>query len=144
MLDAACAYAGRYDVILDGILGPWMLEPFRATCRQRGLGLSYVVLRPSLDVALARAARREGRHLKDIERLTGLYGAFEDLGALESHVVDSSAQSAAETAAEITAGLWAGRFATGAAPRPDSPAARADSAPPPSSPGPQNGPRGVS
>ncbi|MFJ9472148.1 AAA family ATPase [Streptomyces caniferus] len=114
MLDAACAYAGRYDVILDGILGPWMLEPFRTTCRRRGLGLSYVVLRPSLDVALARATRREGRHLKDIEPLTGLYGAFEDLGALESHVVDSSAQSAAETAAEITAGLRAGRFAAGA------------------------------
>ncbi|MFG2496365.1 hypothetical protein ACGFSD_35715 [Streptomyces caniferus] len=95
-------------------------------------------------MALTRATRREGRHLEDIEPLTGLYGAFEDLGALESHVVDSSAQSAAETTAEISAGLRAGRFAVGAAPRPDSPAARADSAPPPSSPGPQNGPRGAS
>lgn len=84
MIDAACAYAGGYDVILDGILGPWMLEPFRTACRQRGLDLSYIVLRPSLDVALSRATQREGRQLKDIEPITGLYGAFEDIGALEN------------------------------------------------------------
>ncbi|MFD8543271.1 AAA family ATPase [Streptomyces sp. NPDC059649] len=113
MIDAACAYAGGYDVILDGILGPWMLEPFRAACRQRGLDLSYIVLRPSLDVALARGTRREGRHLNDIEPITGPYGAFADLGALENHVVDSSAQSVEQTTAEIAAGLRAGTFVVG-------------------------------
>ncbi|MGG7568787.1 AAA family ATPase [Streptomyces sirii] len=29
MIDAACAYADGHDVILDGILGPWMLDAFR-------------------------------------------------------------------------------------------------------------------
>ncbi|MFG2291162.1 AAA family ATPase [Streptomyces sp. NPDC048595] len=33
MIDAACAYADGYDVILDGILGPWMLDAFRTACR---------------------------------------------------------------------------------------------------------------
>ncbi|AQY20593.1 hypothetical protein T261_08118 [Streptomyces lydicus] len=38
-IDAACAYAnGGYDVILDGILGPWMLESFRAARQKNGLG----------------------------------------------------------------------------------------------------------
>ncbi|MFI9248720.1 hypothetical protein [Streptomyces sp. NPDC053069] len=60
MIDAACAYAGDgYDVVLDGILGPWLLDAFRAECRKRDLGLSYVVLRPSLEVTLSRASQRE-------------------------------------------------------------------------------------
>ncbi|MFE2180457.1 AAA family ATPase [Streptomyces sp. NPDC059455] len=111
MTDAACAYvAGGYDVILDGILGPWILESFRAVCRKRDLGLSYIVLRPSLDVVLSRASRREERQLKEVEPIVGLYGAFEDLGALESHVVDSSAQLVERTAEDIAVGLRAGRF----------------------------------
>ncbi len=115
MVDAACAYAkGGYDVILDGILGPWMLESFRATLQRCGLGLSYVVLRPSLDVVLSRAVRREGRQLKEVEPITGLYGAFEDMGDLEGHVVDSSVQSVEQTAAEISAGLREDRFLIGA------------------------------
>jgi cytidylate kinase len=111
MIGAACSYtAGGYDTILDGILGPWLLESFRAACRERGLDLSYIVLRPNLDVGLSRATRREGRQLTDVEPIVGLYGAFEDLGALEGHVVDSSAQHVEQTTAEIAAGLRAGRF----------------------------------
>ncbi|MEU2788718.1 AAA family ATPase [Streptomyces sp. NPDC007100] len=112
MTDAACAYAGGgYDVILDGILGPWMLDAFGAACERRGLGLSYVILRPSLEVVLARARQREGRELKEVEPITGLYGAFREVGALEGHVINSSFQSVEQTADEIAAGLRAGRFA---------------------------------
>ncbi|GAA0983163.1 hypothetical protein GCM10009574_033410 [Streptomyces asiaticus] len=111
MTDAACAYAaGGYDVILDGILGPWLLESFRAVCRERDLGLSYIVLRPGLDVVLSRASGREERQLKEVEPIVGLYGAFENLGALESHVIDSSTQRVEQTAEEIAVGLRAGHF----------------------------------
>ncbi|WP_218053828.1 AAA family ATPase [Streptomyces rhizosphaericus] len=111
MTDAACAYAaGGYDVILDGILGPWLLESFRAVCRERDLGLSYIVLRPGLDVVLSRASGREERQLKEVEPIVGLYGAFEHLGALESHVIDSSTQRVEQTAEEIAVGLRAGHF----------------------------------
>lgn len=111
MISAARAYArGGYDVVLDGILGPWMLEPFRRARRQEDLALSYVVLRPSLDVALARATQREGRQLKEIDPIVGLYGAFEDLGTLEHHAVDSSGQTVEQTTADVTTGLRAGRF----------------------------------
>ncbi|MGG7568786.1 hypothetical protein [Streptomyces sirii] len=61
-------------------------------------------------MTLSRATHRQGRHLKDIEPITGLYGAFEDIGALQSHVVDSSTQSIAQTTPEIAAGLQTGRF----------------------------------
>ncbi|MFF4694986.1 hypothetical protein [Streptomyces chattanoogensis] len=74
---------------------------------------SYVVLRPSLDVVLSRATQREGRHLKDVEPITGLYGAFNDMGALEGHVLDSSVQSVEQTVAEISAGLRTEWFLVG-------------------------------
>jgi cytidylate kinase len=111
MVDASCAYAGGgYDTVLDGILGPWLLESFRSACRKRGLDLSYIVLRPNLDVTLSRATQREGRQLKEVEPIVGLYGAFENLGALEAHVVDSSDQHVEQTRADIAAGLRTGRF----------------------------------
>lgn len=114
-IDAARAYAaGGYDVIVDGIVGPWSLDPFRAACRRDGLDLSYAVLRPSLAVTLDRATRRTGGQLTDPEPITGLYRAFQDLGRLERHVIDSSGQDVEETAAVLTAGLRAGRFVLGA------------------------------
>ncbi|MFG2291163.1 hypothetical protein ACGFOU_34440 [Streptomyces sp. NPDC048595] len=64
-------------------------------------------------MTLQRATHREGRHLKDIAPITGLYGAFEDIGPLQSHVVDSSTQSIAQTTTAIAAGLRTGRFTVG-------------------------------
>ncbi|WP_433456267.1 ATP-binding protein [Streptomyces sp. CA-142005] len=114
MIDAACAYAGGgYDVVLDGILGPWLLDAFRAECRKRDLDLSYVVLRPSLEVTLSRASQREGRHLKEIEPIVGLYGAFRNMGPLEGNVIDSTSQSVEQTTVEVVDGLRTGRFAAG-------------------------------
>jgi cytidylate kinase len=112
MIESACGYAGGgYDTILDGILGPWLLEAFRSACRNRGLDLSYVVLRPNLAVTLSRATQREGRQLEEVEPIVGLHGAFEGLGALEGHVIDSSAQDVQQTTAEVAAGLRTRRFA---------------------------------
>ena len=112
MVGAARAYAnGGYDVIADGILGPWMLAPFQAACRDDGIALSYVVLRPSLDVTVARATAREGRQLTQVEPIVGLHGAFSDLGPLEAHAVDSGALSVEETVAGVAAGLKDQRFA---------------------------------
>jgi hypothetical protein len=73
--------------------------------------LRYVVLRPSLEVALARATGRTGGQLTDPGPITGLYRAFSDLGELERHVVDSSGQTLEQTAAEFVAALDGGQFA---------------------------------
>jgi predicted kinase len=102
LVDAARGYArGGYDVVLDGILGPWALQPFRDAAARDGLELSYVVLRPSLETALARATAREGRALREVGPIKGLYGAFADLGELERCVVDSTDQEPEQTAAAV-------------------------------------------
>lgn len=113
MIEAACAYAaGGYEVILDGVLGLWMLEPFAAACRERGLDLSYVVLRPNLEITLARGVGREGEdELREVEPITQMHRVFEDLGTFESHVIDSGGHTAEETAAAIVSGLRTDRFA---------------------------------
>jgi len=92
---------GGYDVVVDGILGPWFLPPFRAMAEQHGLAMSYVVLRPDLDTTLARARERTGAELKDHEAITGLHRAFTRLGELEQHVIDTSDLDAARTTAEV-------------------------------------------
>jgi cytidylate kinase len=81
---------GNYDVVVDGIVGPWFLPPFRAAVEREQLTLSYVVLRSDLDVTLDRARRRLGNELKDVGAITGLHSAFADLGELERHVIDTS------------------------------------------------------
>ncbi|WP_280238942.1 hypothetical protein [Nocardia abscessus] len=70
---------GGYDVVVDGIVGPWFLPPLRAAADRDGLTLSYVVLRPDLDTTLSRARQRAEHELKDVEAITGLYAAFERL-----------------------------------------------------------------
>jgi hypothetical protein len=43
IVEAALAYVrGGYDVIAEGILGPWSLAPFVAGGRCEGAGVSYV------------------------------------------------------------------------------------------------------
>ncbi|WP_284744567.1 AAA family ATPase [Amycolatopsis sp. RTGN1] len=96
--EAACGYGrGGYDVVLDGVVGPWALEPFRDAAERDGLDLFYVVLRPSLEVTLARGTAREGRELTDVEPITGMHGAFADLGELENHVIDTTDHSIEDT-----------------------------------------------
>jgi chloramphenicol 3-O-phosphotransferase len=108
---AVVAYArGDYDVVVDGIVGPWLLPPFRKLARQDGLAVSYVVLRPDLETALARAKRRSGDELKAVDAITGLYGAFAQLGELESHVIDNSALDARQTTAEVRCAIASRKF----------------------------------
>jgi chloramphenicol 3-O-phosphotransferase len=92
---------GGYDVVVDGIIGPWFLDPFRVAARRDGVTMSYVVLRPDLDTTLARAVNRADSELKDVDAVTGMYQALADLGELERHVIDTSALDPERTAAEV-------------------------------------------
>jgi chloramphenicol 3-O-phosphotransferase len=104
---AVGAYArGGYDVVVDGIIGPWFLPPFRAAFET----LTYVVLRPDLETTLSRARDRGAKELKDVEAITGLHGAFAELGELERHVVDSSRMDAAQAAAEVRRAVASGEY----------------------------------
>lgn len=57
-LAAAKWYArGGYDVIVDGIVDPWFLEPWRALARE-GYEVYYIVLRASREGTMRRAVER--------------------------------------------------------------------------------------
>jgi cytidylate kinase len=106
---AAQLATGGYDVVVDGIIGPWFLDPWRALSRP----VSYVVLRPSLEATERRAATRGEHPLKDLSVVGFMHAAFADLGALEHHAVDSSDETAEETAAVVERRLAAGELVLG-------------------------------
>jgi cytidylate kinase len=103
---------GGYDVVVDGIIGPWSLAPFVQASLHDKVGLSFVVLRPSLRETLSRAMGREGEELKASGPLKGLYQAFENLGELEKHVIDSTSDSIEETVERVRTGVSAYRLSS--------------------------------
>lgn len=106
MAAAVDRYASNgYDVFVDGIVGPWFLEPWL------GLGrpVSYVVLLPSADAARRRAEQRGEHPLEDLSVVDLMHEAFvRALDGYDRHVVDSSAMTTEETVAEVRRRLDAG------------------------------------
>ena len=81
--------AGGYFTIVDGIVIPgWFFEPLRDDLRTRGAPVSYVVLRPPLDVAIRRSRERAEDAMGDPEVIRQLWRSFAELGPLERHVLD--------------------------------------------------------
>ncbi|TDW14287.1 phosphotransferase-like protein [Kribbella kalugense] len=109
IIAAVGVYArGGYDVVVDGIIGPWFLQPFRAAAGD--WKMSYVVLRPDLATTLERGQARGEGELTDAEAINGLHGAFADLGPLEHHAIDTSLLDPAETAAEVRKAVASGDY----------------------------------
>jgi chloramphenicol 3-O-phosphotransferase len=110
IVEAAFGYAaGGYQVICDGIVGPWFIDPFR-TAAARGPALHYVVLRPDLTTTLDRAMGR-GRHgLVDPNPIRSLHRQFTDIGRYEDHILDSSRLTPHATSRVIQRGLTGGSF----------------------------------
>ncbi|GAA3134545.1 putative kinase [Kribbella aluminosa] len=101
---------GGYDVVVDGIIGPWFLPAYRAAAAEGQWRMSYVVLRPDLATTLERGLARGGVELTDADALTGLHAAFADLAELERHAIDTSGLDAAETAAEVRKAVAEGTY----------------------------------
>jgi chloramphenicol 3-O-phosphotransferase len=96
--------AGGYDVIVEGIIGPWFLPHFDTLS---GVTIDYVVLLPTLEATLARAASRtEGGHLHDPAPITGLHAAF----AGSSGAIDTTGQEPSLTASRVREERATGRF----------------------------------
>jgi predicted kinase len=96
--------ADGYTVVVDGVLSPWSLEPYRRLERD----VAYVVLRPNLEVAEQRAAERGEHPLKDLSVVGKMHAVFADLGDLEPHVIDSTSLAPEATVAEIRRRLATG------------------------------------
>jgi 2-phosphoglycerate kinase len=90
---------GGYDVVVEGIVGPWFLPTFRSELPGE---LDYVVLRPDGETAMARAVARTGpRDLVDEEPIRKMHAAFCDLGAYERHVIDTTGHAVDDTVAAV-------------------------------------------
>ncbi len=108
--EAAASYAGDgYFTILDGIVSPrWFLEPLRDSLRSAGRPVAYAVLRAPLTICLARVVNRPSDRLSDALVVERLWQDFADLGPLESHVIDSGAQTADAIAVSLAEQLKSG------------------------------------
>jgi predicted kinase len=106
VIDAISASAeryarGGYEVVVDGIFGPWFLEPWRELAG-RGIDVHYAVLRPDEHTTLLRGvSRRAPGALVDPHVIRTMWQRFGALDAYEAHVLDTSAQTAAETATRL-------------------------------------------
>ena len=101
---AACAFgyaAGGYQVVVDGVVGPWFLERFRSAPERGELPLHYVVLRADRETTMARAAARGAAGLADPEPLSAMYRQFADLGEFEGNVVDTTHLTADQVAETV-------------------------------------------
>jgi predicted kinase len=99
---------GGYEVVVDGVFGPWLLEPWRALAAS-GVDVRYVVLRPDQHTTLLRGvSRRSPGALIDPEVIRTMWQKFAALGDYESHSLVSTEHTAAETATLLRRQLDAG------------------------------------
>ena len=111
LAQAAFAYAaGGYQVICDGIVGPWFIEVFRTTAAARAVSLHYVILRPDEATTLRRAVSRSDQALTDPQPIRSLYRQFTDIGTFEGHVLDTTQLTPQATADAVLHGLAEGTY----------------------------------
>ena len=80
-LEAAKRYVrGGYDVIVDGIIGPWFLEPWLNIVRE-GYEVHYIVLRANKEEIM--------------------WEQFNNLGAYEKNILDTTQLSVEDTVSAI-------------------------------------------
>ena len=93
--------SGGYDVIVDGIVGPWFLEPWRAIVRE-GYEVHYIVLRASKEETMQRAVDRSKLDRKtNVALVETMWEQFCRLGIYESNVIETTSQSVQETVCAV-------------------------------------------
>ncbi len=112
LAQAAFGYGGGgYQVICDGIIGPWFLDAFRRASATSATELHYLVLRPDQATTLRRVlARTAADGLTDPEPIRSLHHQFSNLDALERHVLDSSHMDAAATTEVVLRAITEGSY----------------------------------
>lgn len=97
--EAAKRFArGGYDVVVDGIIGPWFIEPWLQAARE-GYQVHYLVLRASKEATLARAlGRTKLDEATNRELVETMWAQFANLGSWEPWTVDTTNLSPHATA----------------------------------------------
>lgn len=102
-----------YDVVLDGVVGPWFLPALQAAVPSE-MPVDYVILLPELAVVQHRVASRPGHGFDDPDATRHMHEDFERVRlAWGRHVIDSSATTAEDVTDLVLAGVREGRFRLG-------------------------------
>jgi predicted kinase len=109
---AAATFAlGGYEVVVDGVVGPWFFVPWRAAAAGHGLDLRYILLMPDEATVVARGtARKAPGAMTDPAVIRQMWRHLRTAELAPGHILDTTGQSLAETAAQVRAGLSEGRF----------------------------------
>ena len=97
-LEAAKRFVrGGYDVIVDGIIGTWFLDPWLKIV-QDDFEVHYIILRATKDETMKRAIERNKLDREtNIELVETMWKQFQNLGCYEQYVVDITDCSIEET-----------------------------------------------
>ena len=107
---AVCA-CGGYEVYVDGVVGPWLLEPWLNAAKSQELALHYVVLFPDEPTTVARAtARTEFGAMTDAGVTANMWRQFVATPPPQGCVLDTTGRTVDETVNAVRVGLAAGRF----------------------------------
>lgn len=101
-IEAAKRYVrGGYDVIVDGIIGPWFLKPWLNVVHD-DYEVHYIILRASKEETMQRAITRSKLDIEtNIELVETMWEQFKNLGGYESNVIDTTNYSIKDTVLAI-------------------------------------------
>ncbi len=101
-IEAAKRYVrGGYDVIVDGIIGTWFLEPWLNIVHD-GYEVHYIILRASKEETIRRAITRSKLDREtNIELVDVMWEQFNNLGLYEPNVIDTTNCSIMDTVSAI-------------------------------------------
>ena len=101
-IEAARRYVrGGYDVIVDGIIGPWFIEPWLNIAHD-GYEVHYIILRARKEETMQRAiARSKLDRETNIELVEVMWEQFNHLGLYEANMIDTTNCTIRETVSAI-------------------------------------------
>ena len=105
---ATSRFADRYDVIYDGVVGPWFLTTFAAALDLPEF--NYVILLPSAERCVERVASRPGHGFTDEGAARKIHHEFASAEIATRHIVDNTTLTIGETIDAIDTAASAGRF----------------------------------
>lgn len=99
---SAMRYAmGGYEVIVDGVIGPWFLEPWLQAVKN-GFDVRYIVLRPNKETTITRAIERQGPGaLVSPEVVGDMWNCFTNLGQYELYAIDTTMENIEESVSAV-------------------------------------------
>ena len=102
-LESAKRFAcGGYDVIVDGIIGPWFLKPW-LNIVQEGYEVHYIILRANKEETMRRAINRSKLDNKtNIKLVEVMWEQFHDLETYEVNVIDTTNLSVKDTVLKVS------------------------------------------